>query len=604
MCAIAGYISKENHLEELKRAVTKLTHRGPDDEGFYTHEFLAFGFRRLSIIDVVAGKQPMSYENGVIVFNGEIYNFLELKEKMIEDGIKFSTRSDTEVLLKHIHHYGYEETLSAINGMFAFAYYDKKKKELFLARDRAGKKPLYYYIDGERFAFASEIKALLEFSFIPKELDEEAFIKYLFYGYVPAPYSIFKKIKKLEAGTYMTVNERLEIKKKKYWKLEYKPVNFNKMELMEELREKLHRAVKLRLISDVPLGVFLSGGIDSSLVASIASKYTSKLKTFSIGFFEKEFSELEDAKKTAEFIGSEHYYDILSPQKAVELVPKIIDYLDEPFADPSIIPTFLLSQFTRKYVTVAVGGDGGDEVFAGYPTYFAHILHRFYSKQPEFLKKIERILIENFTPPSYKYFSWEFKLKKFLSAEGSPAFKRHLIWMSYINDKELYALTGRSIQLDGEADDLNSIMLLDFNTYLTDDILFKVDRASMANSLEVRAPILDKDVLLTAFRIPAELKINPFKTKIILKETFKDELPPHVFKKKKHGFSIPVAKWINSDIKDLFNEVVDINEIKKDGVMNYAIVSEWIDEHRNMKVNRQRQLWCIFMFMLFKKRWM
>ncbi|MCS7185062.1 MAG: asparagine synthase (glutamine-hydrolyzing), partial [bacterium] len=473
MCGIAGYLAKENHFEELKEAVKSLIHRGPDDEGFFNFENLNLGFRRLSIIDLEAGKQPMKYKNSVIIFNGEIYNFLELKEKMLKDGIQFETRSDTEVLLKHIHFYGYEKTLEEINGMFAFAYYNTSKKELFLARDRAGKKPLYYYYDGSRFAFASEVKALLKLRFVNKNIDFKALLNYLFYGYVPSPMSIYEKIYKLEPATYMIVDNNLKIKKAKYWKIEASEEFTNEEEFIEVLRNRLYKAVRIRLISDVPLGVFLSGGIDSSLVASIAAKYTNRLKTFSIGFEEKEFSEVEDAKKTAKHIGSEHYYEILSPKKAIELVPKLMNYLDEPFADPSFFPTFLLSEFTKKYVTVALGGDGGDELFAGYPTYFAHLVYRIYKLQPTFLKKMENYIVEKFIPPSYKYFSWEFKLKKFLSAATQTPIKRHLIWMSYINPVQLYELTGKNISLPdlNITDNLNDIMLLDFLTYLTDDIL-------------------------------------------------------------------------------------------------------------------------------------
>ncbi|MCX5686714.1 MAG: asparagine synthase (glutamine-hydrolyzing), partial [Candidatus Omnitrophica bacterium] len=435
MCGICGYIhldkSKRPNEAVLKNMMETLRKRGPDDEGVYLKDNVALGHRRLSIIDLETGHQPMSNEDGsiTIVYNGEVYNFPELKDVLAKKGHVFNTHSDTEVVIHAYEEYG-ETCVKYFNGMFAFAIWDSRKNILFLARDRFGKKPLYYAVFDNQFIFGSELKALLKHPSVRKHIDVGALGQYLAYEYVPSPYSIFKNINKLEPASTLTLKNG-RIKTDHYWDLAFRRMDkFDPLEAEERLLKLLKESVRKRLISDVPLGVFLSGGIDSSSVVAMMAELVDpkSIKTFSIGFKERSFDESSDARRVAEYFGTDHREEILSPDTMLDIFPDILDLLDEPFADSSIIPTYLVSKFTRQHVKVALGGDGGDELFLGYPSFLAHKINGYLNLVPAAVKKIPLKILARMTSASTEYMSTNFKARRFLRGLDFPEDVRHQVW--------------------------------------------------------------------------------------------------------------------------------------------------------------------------------
>ncbi|MDD5423157.1 MAG: asparagine synthase (glutamine-hydrolyzing), partial [Candidatus Omnitrophica bacterium] len=572
MCGICGYIhldtSKRPDESILKRMTETLKLRGPDDEGFYLKDNVALGHRRLSIIDLESGHQPMtSVDSSIaIVYNGEIYNFREIKDELQKKGHSFKTHSDTEAIIHAYEEYG-EDCLKCFNGMFALALWDAKKKTLFLARDRFGKKPLYYAVFDNQFIFGSELKALLKHPSVRREIDLPSLGKYLAYEYVPSPYSIFKNINKLEPGTKLTLKDGV-VRTERYWDLEFeRNKDFDLECAKERLVMLLKESVRKRLVSDVPLGVFLSGGIDSSAVVCMMRELMDPkdIKTFSIGFREKSFDESPDARLVADYFGTDHREEIVEPDTMLKVFPEILDLLDEPFADSSIIPTYIVSRFTRKHVTVALGGDGGDELFLGYPSFLAHKINGYFSALPLGLRKKLLEAMVGMTATSNDYMSLNFKARRFLRGLGFPEDVRHQVWIGsftseeqkkmFLPDKaaagesDIYAPTRKFFYNAKDLSPLDQAMYIYVKTYMTDDILAKVDRASMANSLEVRAPFLDPDFAKFAASIPCNYKLRHFNTKWILKEALKGKLPAKTLSKSKQGFAVPVAKWLKEDLK-------------------------------------------------------
>ncbi|HLM01230.1 MAG TPA: asparagine synthase (glutamine-hydrolyzing), partial [Pyrinomonadaceae bacterium] len=542
MCGIAGWINLENNAassDEAGEAVLhqmceQMKHRGPDSEGLWlgAGETVALGMRRLSIIDLKTGEQPFWNENKtvVVVMNGEIYNYRELKKDLERRGHRFQSQSDTEVLPHLYDEYG-SGLVEHLNGMFAFALWDSQRKKLLIARDRFGEKPLYYGTFAGKMIFASEPKVLLRHPSVKPEIDRQAFRQYLSFDYVPAPLSIYKGVFKLPAAHLLTV-ENGEMKTRRYWNLSfYKNGNTPSIEkAARELREIISDAVRMRLVADVPLGILLSGGVDSSTVAAFAAQHsTEKIKTFSIGFTEDSFDESKYARQVAEHLGTEHYEDKLSVEKASDLISEIGGWLDEPMSDGSLIPTFLLSRFVRRHVTVALGGDGGDEIFAGYPMYFGHKMARVYGSIPRFLRSRLIEPIVNNLPVSTKNLSFDYKAKRFIAASRYDAVTRHHSWFGSFsidaqNDllaRDLLANTSGDIyrgakdllEITDATDEIERMQFLDMNFYMAEDILTKVDRASMAVSLEVRAPFLDPRVAEYAARLPLEYKLKGSKGK-------------------------------------------------------------------------------------------
>jgi asparagine synthase (glutamine-hydrolysing) len=633
MCGICGVIEYHRPIDcdVLARMNNAMRHRGPDDENYYVADStgrgasVGFGFRRLAIIDLSGGRQPMGNEDESvwIVFNGEIYNFLDLRPQLEARGHVFRTNSDTEAIVHLYEDYG-SDCVQHLNGMFAFAIWDTKKQTLFVARDRMGKKPIYYVDTGQQFLFASEVKALLQHPNCPRELDTEALSKYLAYEYVPSPHCIFKGVRKLPAAHSLTWKDG-QVTVRPYWDLRFASNGarqtqyaIREEEYAEELRARLKEAVRLRLISDVPLGVFLSGGIDSSSVVAMMAELMppQQIKTFSIGFAEKSFDESTYARTVAHFYGTDHHEDVLKPQTMLDILPEVAAFLDEPFADASVIPTYLLSKFTRQHVTVALGGDGGDELFAGYPTFVAHRLARFY-KVPRFVHERVVVPLAQRLPVSTDNFSFDFKIKQFLRGMTYRPEIRNQVWLGAFHPHEQRALLNGAAPLSDVYEDilnaeqqcnsrnpLERIIYLYCKFYLQDDILVKVDRASMACSLEARAPMLDYTFVEFVNTIPAHLKLNGLKMKYILKKAMRDKLPPDIAARGKKGFGIPVAQWFKSELKELVLDTFAESRIKQQGIFHSPTIARLLDEHmRGIKDNR-KQLWTLFMFQMWYGNYM
>lgn len=626
ICGIANY-SPEKQIDEKILTYMRdcMIHRGPDDSGIFIDRGVGLGHRRLSIIDLSTGHQPIHNEDLSIwtIFNGEIYNYLELREDLELKGHRFYTKSDTEVLIHSYEEYG-ENFLNNLNGMFAFCVWDKNKQELILVRDRIGKKPLYYAMTSDAFIFASEIKSLLRYPTVSQEIDMLSLSKYLTYEYIPAPHSIFKEIKKLKPGHFLTykVSSR-DIVIKKYWDIPLSDdsVAFKTEDAyIEELTQLLNDSVKMRLISDVPIGIFLSGGIDSSIITAIASKYVNKVKTFTISFNEKSFDESKYADEIAKIFETEHHSELLDVSKMYELLPEIMDYLDEPLGDASIIPTYLLSKFTSKSVKVALSGDGGDELFAGYPTYQALKLINYYAIFPREIRSIIHRLVGTL-PVSHKNISLDFKLKQLLRGAGVSPEIMFFLWMGSFNEREKAELftpvVKKTIRDENPFEDLfnyiresnlhknlERVLYLSMKLYLQDDILVKVDRASMANSLEVRAPFLDYKFVEFASRLPTIYKLNRLTTKYLLKKACVKILPKKIIKRKKKGFGIPVAKWICSDMKELFLNYLSEERIRREGFFNYNFIKHLLDKHLSRKKDNRKFLWTLLIFEMWKEKYL
>jgi asparagine synthase (glutamine-hydrolysing) len=626
MCGICGYINLHKGTipgrEVLEAMCRSIAHRGPDDQGIYYKDFVALGHRRLSIIDLATGHQPLFNETGTIavIFNGEIYNFLDIKADLEKSGKHvFKTHSDTEAIV-HLYEEMGVKCLERFNGMFAFALWDGERQTLFCARDRMGKKPLYYTVQKGYVVFASELKSLLIFPNISAELSIDSLSKYLALECIPAPLTIYEQIRKLEPGHFFTIDLKhpptltADVKTEQYWDMRFSEVPASLEDCERGFLERFREAVEMRLISDVPLGVFLSGGIDSSsVVAMMAEMMPARdIKTFSIGFEEKSFDESSFARTIAQRFGTDHKEEILKPRTLLEILPAVCQTLDEPFADPSIIPTYLLAQFTRKHVTVALGGDGGDELFAGYDPFLAHYPAKYLELVPlpmlQWLYRAAQLL-----PVSTRNISFDFKVKQFLSAMHYRYGKRHFAWLgsftreaqknllspealARLNSADPYAIIDDYLRKVEIHDELDGIIYLYAKLYLQDTILVKVDRASMANSLEVRAPFLDVNVVDYLGTVPNRLKLHGFTTKYLLKKAMKGRLPDEVIYRRKKGFGIPIAKWFKEDLKPLLLQLCEEKKLKEEGLFNPAFVRALMEDHFAGRRDNRKQLWTLFMF--------
>ena len=628
MCGIAGYIhldvSKAASAYIVKAMTDTLAHRGPDDSGLLVSGRVGLGHRRLSIIDLKTGRQPISNEDGsvTIVYNGEIYNFQELKDTLIEKGHRFKTHSDTEVIVHSYEEYG-EDCVRRFNGMFAFAIWDSRSDRLFLARDRFGKKPLYYAAIDNQFIFASELKAVLKHPSTSRQIDMAALAKYLAYEYVPAPLSIFKDIRKLEPASRISIKGS-DIRIDAYWDMKFEEDRgLDPNQACERVGELLKRSVKRRLVSDVPLGVFLSGGIDSSAVVAMMTRLMSPkdIKTFSIGFKERSYDESSDARRVADYFGTDHHEETLEPDKMLEVLPNILNILDEPFADSSIIPTYLVSRFTRKYVTVALGGDGGDELFLGYPSFLAHKINSCLDMLPAGIKKIPLKILAGLIPITTGYMSLNFKAARFLRGMEFPEEARHQVWLGSFTPQDekrlflpiegldlsassVYDISERFFRKASGLDRLSKASYIYIKTYMADDILAKVDRASMANSLEVRAPFLDIELAEFAATIPSGFKLKGLTSKWILKKALKDSLPGQTLAKAKKGFAVPVAKWLMEDLKGLLLDTFRKSKIEKEGIFDYNYINNLIGDYLKQRRDLRKEIWALFMFEMWYDRWM
>jgi asparagine synthase (glutamine-hydrolysing) len=627
MCGITGWANLDARVpppdgarELLHSMCERMTHRGPDSEGLMVQNGVALGMRRLAIIDLQTGEQPVWNEDGTVavILNGEIYNYRELRADLEKRGHRFQSASDTEVL-PHLYEEHGARMVEHLNGMFAFALWDARRRKLFIARDRFGEKPLYWGVFDGTLLFASEPKVLLAHPRVRPSLNLAALRQYLSFDYVPAPLSIYEGINKLPAGHTLTLEDG-EIAVERYWCLSYKtaqPVP-SEDEAAARLKELLSDSVRMRLVSDVPLGVLLSGGVDSSTVAALAVQASPEtVKTFSISFAESSFDESAYARAVAKFLSTDHHEERLSVDLAANLVGEIGSWMDEPLSDPSLVPTYLLSRFTRKHVTVALGGDGGDELFAGYQMYFGHKIARVYDKLPAIMR---RALIEPFVkllPVKTKNLSFDYKARKFVAGASYDEVTRHHIWFGSFMPSEQEQLLTRDVQRATDADiyrdarqlldecdadnTIERMQSLDTQLYLAEDILTKVDRASMAVSLEVRAPFLDPRVAEFAASLPINYKLRGRTTKYILKRAVAPLLPSFVTKRGKKGFGVPVAEWIKGSLRPLARDLLSPERIRRSGMFDADYVTRLLDEHERGVANHRKPLWTLLMFELWQE---
>lgn len=625
MCGIAGWVNLKqsndppDHTEAVLHSMCqRIVHRGPDSEGLWLDDTVALGMRRLSIIDLKTGDQPVYSQDRsiVVMMNGELYNYREVRAELEKRGHKFVTQTDTEIVPHLYQEYG-DDFVDHINGMFAITLWDTQRKRLVIARDRYGEKPLYYGIFDGKLIYASEPKAILAHPSVTAELDADALRQYLSFDYIPAPSSIYKGISKLPAAHIMTV-ERGEVKTRRYWNLTFEKNGHTPSikQAAADLSDLLSDAVRMRLVSDVPLGILLSGGVDSSTVAAFATQHaTETVKTFSIGFSEDSFDETRYAREVAAYLGTDHYEEILSAGKAGDLISEIGTWLDEPLSDGSLIPTYLLARFVRKHVTVALGGDGGDEIFAGYPMYFGHKMAGAYGSIPQFLR---RRLIEPVVrrlPVSTKNLSFDYKAKRFVKSAKYETVTRHHSWFgSFSIDEQkplltenvlarasgdIYAGPRALLDICDATDEIERMQYLDMNFYMAEDILTKVDRASMAVSLETRAPFLDPRIGQFAASLPLDYKLRGNKGKYILKRSVEGLLPKSILTRSKKGFGIPIAAWLKGRLNPLMHDLLAPRRLSDQGLFEAAHVQTLIAEHEKGIASHHKQLWTLLVFQLW-----
>ena len=615
MCGICGFtrsgsIYDDRVIEEMKSAIA---HRGPDGHGTFSDMSVVLGHRRLSIIDLTGGAQPLFNEDRSIcvVVNGEIYNFKELKKSLQQEGHLFKTQSDSEVLVHLYEKYG-RDMVQHLTGMFALALWDSKKKSLFLARDRYGQKPLYYAERNGQLIFASELKSICRHPDIEREIDPKALQRYLAYEYVPAPWTIFRNVFKIDAGHSLTFRDG-QLLKQKYWDFRVgvtPSFQGSFQDCRDELLLRLENAVEQQMISDVPVGVFLSGGVDSSTIVALLAKKLppEKIKTFSIGFEETSFDETSYARLVASHFGTKHHEAVFSESMLPQILPGVVAQFDEPFADASAIPTYFLSQFTRKHLTVAIGGDGGDELFAGYDTFLAQRLAKSFEVIPLWFIKNIIIRLVKCLPISDVNMSLRFRAHKFFSHLHTPPILRNQFWLGAIEEEKhksllmehvsgcVYSELKELMQATKDMCDTNALMYAYVKTYLQEDILTKVDRASMAHGLEVRSPFLDHHLGDFVASIPVQWKMKGLTGKYILKEAVKSMLPANIIRRPKKGFGIPKSKWLRGLLREQAEESFSEIHLKHQGIFCPEYVRNLWEEHLNMKKDHQKELWTLFMF--------
>lgn len=620
MCGITGFVDQSPTLEPdvrasvLDRMCRVIRHRGPDDQGTFVSGGVCLGMRRLSIIDLAGGHQPMSGEDGsvTIVFNGEIYNYRELQLDLESRGHQFQTHSDTEAIVHAYEEYG-ASCVEHLRGMFAFAIWDERKRTLFIARDRAGKKPLYYTATPQgTLVFGSELKSLLEHPEVERELNVEALDAYLSFGYVPDPLSILRGVHKLPPGHHLTFrNGRIKIQQ--YWDFRYEETKERDAEdYLEELLALLDEAVRVRLVSDVPLGAFLSGGIDSSTIVGLMSRHTDRpVKTFSIGFHEDGYDELKYARIAARRFNTEHHEFIVTPE-ICHIVDELAWHLDEPFADSSAIPTYAVSKLAREHVTVVLSGDGGDELFAGYTRYAIDRKRSGFARLPRALRKgLMQPLSQNLP-----HGAWGRNYLHNVSLDPLSRYLDSISFFNALNKRSLYTADFRS-QLNGETfaatlfkeyarrvssnEPLDTLLYLDSKTYLPGDILTKVDRMTMAASLEARVPLLDHKLIEFVTRIPARMKMKGLDTKHIFKRAVRGLVPDEILNRTKQGFGLPIQKWINQELRSYIKDVLFDRRTKDRGYFKQDYIELLYDEHDRARRDNTGPLWALFMLELWHR---
>ena len=623
MCGICGVVhSQADRLIDegiLRQMNEVIRHRGPDDDGYFINSQAGLGMRRLSIIDLVTGDQPVTNEDEAIwlVFNGEIYNYKSLHADLVANGHRFVTKSDTEVIVHAYEEFG-DRCPEYFNGMFAFALWDAPRRRLMLARDHVGIKPLYYWIGKDQIVFGSELKSVITHPDVPREIDLWALDQFLTLEYIPTPRTIFKGINKLPAG-HRLIYEEGQAQIEQYWDIPERATPTDEEMIIEVLTGLIDDSVKMQLMSDVPLGAFLSGGIDSStVVASMSRSSNLPVRTFSIGFDDATYNELPYARAVASRYKTQHTEEILEPDIA-DLAERLVRHLDEPFGDFSIFPTYLVSEVARREVKVVLSGDGGDELFGGYDTYVAQDMDRYYRYLPStFRRSILPALMAQIPPRPAKKGLIN-KTKRFVEGAALPSSWQHTRWMMFMTQEDKLALYQPEVlaSLDGQdsaavledhfsriarMDGLAQQQYVDIKTYLVDDILTKVDRMSMAVSLETRVPLLDYRIVEFAVNLPPQTKLYRGQTKRILKQAMEDRLPYDVLHKPKQGFSIPLKNWLRGPLKPLMMDLLSYERVNGRGYFNAECVSEWVTEHINGTMNHSHRLWALMVFELWNEQ--
>jgi len=605
MCGICGIYNKREEKvkrEEIEKMKKVMVHRGPDEEGTYLENWVGLGFQRLKIIDLFRGRQPMFNEDGSIrvVFNGEIYNYLTLREELKRKGHVFFSQSDTEVLVHLYEEKGFD-CVKDLRGMFSFVIWDSREKLLFGARDRFGIKPFYYYNCPRKFVFASEMKSILTLPEIKREVDQESLIHYLTFQYVPEPATILKNIKKLPPASYFILKDDT-LKIKKYWEVRFNPEDKPLTYFVEGIREKLRESVRLHAQSHVPWGGFLSGGIDSSIIAALL-KEIGDISTFSVGYREKGYSELEEARRTAQYLKIKHHQYFISPEEFIQHLPRLIWHLDEPVADPAAISLYFVARAAREKITVSLSGEGADEVFGGYGIYGEPQSLEYFRRLPGIVQSSLNYLSDLFPQGTFgknyvsrarksledRYVGNAFIFgdleKKELVKEGIPLVSFKEVTRRYYED----ILKGH--------DEVTSMQYIDLHTWLPGDILAKADKMTMANSLELRVPYLDHKLFEFAATIPTRYKIKGTKTKYALREAFKDVLPREVINRPKRGFPVPTRRWLTGELKE------PVKKILKDSFtpeyLNYSFVDRLFQEHQKGMADHSRKIWTVLIFLLW-----
>jgi asparagine synthase (glutamine-hydrolysing) len=624
MCGIAGFISKEKNVPIDKRAhlldrmCKIITHRGPDEQGAVVKDRAALGMRRLSIIDLKSGQQPIFDCSGrlAIVYNGEIYNYQALKKDLESRGHRFKTNSDTETIVHLYEEFG-TDCLKYLRGMFALAIYDFSAETLFVARDRVGKKPLFYSLtERGNFVFGSELKVLTEHGEISRKIDFSALDAYLTFGYVPEEFCIFEGVHKLAPGHFLLFKNG-EISTRKYWDFDYSGDSEIKTEAeyAEVLREKIREAVRIRLISEVPLGAFLSGGVDSSSIVGLMSQISPEkpVKTFSIGFNEDTFDELKFARLAAKHFNTEHHEFIVTPD-LVEIVDDLVRHFDEPFADSSALPTYMVSKMAREFVTVVLSGDGGDELFAGYTRYAT-------DKRRSGLEKLPRLVRQRLLKPLSEALPHGARGRGFLYNTSLDAVDRYIDSISHFGRLKKTGLYSNVLRenLNGQigkaeavfrrladsvssADATEKLLYLDSKTYLPGDILTKVDRMTMAVSLEARVPLLDHELIEFVQTIPAGLKLKGLETKYIFKKAMEGIVPREILYREKQGFGVPINEWINRQLKDRIHGILSEKRTIERGYFEPKYIQILLDEHAKNRRDHSHVLWILWMLELWHRQ--
>ena len=629
MCGISGIYRFDGGNADytlLKQMTDAVIHRGPDDEGQYIDKNVGLGNRRLSIIDLSSrGKQPISNENGTvwITYNGEIFNYRDLREKLSSKGHEFQTDTDTEVIVHLYEEHGIN-CVQYLNGMFAFAIWDSNKKVLFLARDRLGIKPLFYYHNQEKLLFGSEIKCILSDPTVNREVNLEALHHFLSLNYTPAPLTMFKGILQLLPGQYMKVTEG-GINFSDYWDLSFTESQKKPLQYYEDtLDQILEKSIGRMLVSDVPFGVFLSGGLDSSTVTYYMSRILKEpVKTFSIGFEEESYSELDKARVVADHCGTEHHEQVIRPDHLEKLLPELVWHAEEPLADSSMVPMYYVSELASTHVKMVLCGDGGDEVFAGYETYPAYYAVKTYQKIPKYLRdNIISPLISNL-PVSDKKISFDYKAKRFVKGAEYNHEKAHFYWRIIFdeNDKqEMYTdalqkqtagfdtyeqTYGQYFKKTNAKNPIDRMLYADTRFYLPNDMLVKVDRMSMAHSLEVRVPLLDHELVEYMASVPASLKLKNYNAKkYLLKRVVRNKLPKKIIHQKKQGFNLPVGLWIKTYLKDFVNQILSDEQIKEMGYFRCDFIDKLLSEHFSGRKDNGYQIWGLMTLSIWWKRFL